>query len=507
MTELQGSVNISIQLLKMLDLLLTSCLIFLIKPPTVSVGLGGTTIQNRAPRFYYREKDYIAGPDLTREAKKLHGHIQRGTPPRNSSTKVTTIPEKGAEGYLDTEDGLVKIYNPPENKPVGPTTYYNPKGHDNFTTLQYKGNFWSHKTATRFKYKISDGPSPADYSINEKQESPWKKCQEQLRSRNQANAPSLRHDDVLLRKLCRENLPGPGAYSQNDSHLKKCECGVGGTFSKAKLRYVYLIPNNIVKFQRGSLHRTDDDGPGPAAYCDPRSSIERALPTVSPFNITAHRFAPSHQGPLPGPADYTPKFGLWNEVKKRENSRYSQFSAPFDSSSSRNTGTTKPDVLCIPGPDLYYPKFQQKGDKNQSSMFASGVERGLSIVNQNLPGPNTYSVSESIKLLSSHTSHLQQKCSAFLTSSERIKPLRRSYSPGPDTYDTTQSSLNSKSGVIGMKLRSKTVEITPGPAQYRIHPKYATSRVLDTSNVSLKHAPKGRKNKKKPKRGKNDQLL
>uniref|UniRef100_A0A1B6KC36 Sperm-tail PG-rich repeat-containing protein 2 n=1 Tax=Graphocephala atropunctata TaxID=36148 RepID=A0A1B6KC36_9HEMI len=432
--------------------------------------VGGTSMQNRAARFKPKTSITIRGPSSAHLRYRLPGKLHTGVPPRNTTTKVSTIPEKGAEGYDVTSEGLVKVYHPPENRKIGPAEYYNPEGHQNYTTLQYQGNFWSLRTAHRFRYKESEGPGPGNYSVGQTNVCPWQQYQQMLQSEIKAQAPLMRTNDLLQQKLCREGLPGPATYSPFDPNSKKCDWGKSGTFGSS---------------QRQDLYKKTE-GPGPADYTDLRTTKSKVTSlSQAPFNVDAIRFPVLRSKSLPGPGDYTPKNTMWNDLQKRVHSKYSKWNAPFDSSSHRTTSLAKPGSCFIPSPDFYFPQILKKGDKKESSMFASGTTRDPSKRAQTSPGPAVYSSTEPFKTTSTQKSHLNNTKSAFLTSSHRLEPLKISCSPASTTYNLPLSTLNDKGCSIGAIQHRQVRDVTPGPPHYTVHPKYTKSTVFDTHNVTL----------------------
>ncbi|XP_046670073.1 sperm-tail PG-rich repeat-containing protein 2-like isoform X1 [Homalodisca vitripennis] len=291
--------------------------------------VGGTTIQNRSARFKPKSNLSTCGPYPAKHLCRLPGKVHTGVPPRNTVTKVSSIPEKGAQGYEVTSQGLHKVYHPPENRPIGPAEYYNPEGHHNYTTLQYKGNFWSLRTAQRFRYNQDEGPGPADYFVDHAVVSPWQQYQQQLQSEIRAQAPLLRANDLLQQKLCREGLPGPASYSPSDPNSKKCECGKSGTFGTSERQNLYQKSN----------------GPGPADYTDPRTVRNKVVSLSQTPSKDVTRFPASNSMSLPGPADYMPKTTMQDDMQKRTHSKYSKWNAPFDSSAHRNTSLSRSRVV------------------------------------------------------------------------------------------------------------------------------------------------------------------
>lgn len=73
------------------------------------------------------EENPYYGLEYLKFTCKIEFQLFTGVPPRNEATSVSSVPEKVTQGYQLTEKGPVKIQNPPQNRPIGPTTYYNPK--------------------------------------------------------------------------------------------------------------------------------------------------------------------------------------------------------------------------------------------------------------------------------------------------------------------------------------------------------------------------------------------
>jgi len=73
----------------------------------------------------------------------------------------------------------------------------------NFTTLRYKGNFWSRMKGSRDKGRSFEGPGPGYYD-HETKKTPAQICDEKIKERKRGAATQLRFLDVLYRQKLRE---------------------------------------------------------------------------------------------------------------------------------------------------------------------------------------------------------------------------------------------------------------------------------------------------------------
>ncbi|KAL6444140.1 hypothetical protein ACFW04_001818 [Cataglyphis niger] len=231
------------------------------------------------------------------------------------------IKEKVYEGPGPTEytlpDDLFKKISRKITSPPS-TCHAGPAGKEtNFTTLKYKGNFWS-RMKGRDDERTSVTPAPGDYE-HETKKSLAQIHNERTREARRAAAKQPRFLEALCQQKLRQNFPAPNHYD----------------LSKKVFRKYVRIP----------------------CKCDPRKI------KPPPFNQTAQRFEKNFKLDMPGPGEY--------ESAVRQICYGSILHAPFGTFSTR---FKRVRVETTPGMKLYFHNVGKSSDCMPEMTFCCALQ-------------------------------------------------------------------------------------------------------------------------------------
>ncbi|KAK2587775.1 hypothetical protein KPH14_003881 [Odynerus spinipes] len=286
-------------------------------------------------------------------------------PPRSMMTVGLSVPSKrDVYGYDVNEYGIL-VKNPPIEKE--PAFIYDlPRGEENFTTIRYKGNFWSRMTGREKKGPFVT-PGPGDYD-HETKRSRTQIYYEKFRELKRATARQPRR---LQKKLFfTKGMPGPNNYNPPKSAFDKykkinCKCD----------KYAMEPPpfnQTAERFKDKKCH----DIPGPGTYEIKQAECCSTHVCRAPFGSLVSRFKkpPDDSGPAPG-GYHTEVGNVSYESTKRFVNCYYKKPMPYPKS-------MQIPKLDIAGDYVHEEESSKKSDvyhavfKSKTERFA-GIRRGI----------------------------------------------------------------------------------------------------------------------------------
>nr|XP_031843844.1 sperm-tail PG-rich repeat-containing protein 2-like [Nomia melanderi] len=381
-------------------------------------------------------------------------------PPHSPLPRPTSVPGKLDTGYDIDQHGVLRK-NPPM-KHVPSCFYDVPREETCYTTLKYKGNFWSRMTG-RTDARSSSNPGPGYYE-HETTKTAAQIRDERIREAKRGTAKQLRFLDILSRRKLLENFPAPNSYNVKgnfDRFLKiACKCDP----------YLCKLPPFGQSAKRFDYKRKDL--PGPGAY-DPEDRMKCVTSICNaPFGSFSRRFHKITVEPGPAPNDYHTDVGnLAYESQKR----FKQTSKPSYSHKSFNTISTlykdeeDSEITNIP------KRIKQNRSKVYHAAFKSKAARFPAHKKVDVPDPGAYDVLTAFKANRDKCDYLSRRLPApFGSRASRFPKTLREHDvqrPDPTTYDVAGDiSSNVAGGVISFPLRDPRKPKAPGPARYCVRP-------------------------------------
>ncbi|KAL6267561.1 hypothetical protein P5V15_000636 [Pogonomyrmex californicus] len=398
-------------------------------------------------------------------------------PPRPMSTGGLSVPSKRDTGGYDYDERGILVKNPViEHKP---TDFYNvPRGETNFTTLKYKGNFWS-RMKGRDDERTSVTPGPGDYEHKTKK-STAQIHDERTREAKRTAAKQPRFLEALYQQKLRQNFPAPNHYDLPKSVFDKyrpvpCKCD----------------PRTIALPSFGQTAKRfeetfQSDTPGPGAY--EIATLQTCYGSIlrAPFGALDDRFKKIIEVITPGPADYHTDVGnLAFESAKRFKNKYKKM---FDYLKFCETLTLRRDD----GEYLLIDKHKITDEGKRPvyhAVFKSRVDRFPKIPDD-VPDSGAYEALSAFKANRDRCDFLCRRLAPpFGSRASRFPMIPKDdfHVPGPAHYDLRGDiSKNVKNGVIYSAPREKKEDIkSPGPLYYHINPYIASSVLKKSFNVTL----------------------
>ncbi|KAM0728430.1 Sperm-tail PG-rich repeat-containing protein 2 [Formica fusca] len=387
------------------------------------------------------------------------------------------IPSKrDVGGYDYDEHGVFRKNSVIEHKP---TDFYDiPRGETNFTTLKYKGNFWS-RMKGRDDERTSVTPGPGDYE-HETKKSPAQIHNERTREAKRAAAKQPRFLEALYQQKLRQNFPAPNHYdlSKRVFHKYKripCKCD----------RHMTKPPpfNQTAKRFEQNFK---SDTPGPGEYENAVRQTCYGSILHAPFGTFNGRFKRIVDVATPGPADYHTEVGnLSFESTKRFKNKYEKM---FDYLKFYKTLTSLSDDDECTLTDERKVTEEEKSSVYHA-VFKSRVDR-FPKIRDDVPDPGAYEALSAFKANRDRCDFLcPELIPSFGSRACRFPMTLESdfHVPGPAHYNLSGDvSKNVKNGVICYAPREKKEDIKgPGPLHYHIHPYIASSVLKKSFNVTL----------------------
>ncbi|KAG5327879.1 STPG2 protein, partial [Pseudoatta argentina] len=425
-------------------------------------------------------------------------------PPRPLPTGLAVPSKRDVGGYDYNERGVL-VKNPViEHKP---TDFYDiPRGETNFTSLKYKGNFWS-RMKGRDDERTSVTPGPGDYE-HETKKSPAQIHDERTREAKRATAKQPRFLEALYQQKLRQNFPAPNHYDLPKSVFDKykhilCKCDPlikSPPFNQSTKRFEE-------NFQ--------SDAPGPGTYEITVPQICYGSILHAPFGFFDDRFKRIEEV-LPGPADYHTDIGTlaFESAKRFKNkykkvSDYMQFCKTLSSISDTDeyVGMEEDQVMKKVGKEKY--PIHHAVVKSRVDRFPNMRKRNSDC--DEVPESGAYEVFSAFKANRDRCDFLCRRLAPpFGSRASRFpmipgddfhvpginlskyqivyKAFFYCYAcTGPAHYDLRGDiSKNVKNGVMYYAPREKKMDIKgPGPSRYHIHPYIASSILKKSFNVTL----------------------
>ncbi|XP_020279765.1 sperm-tail PG-rich repeat-containing protein 2-like isoform X2 [Pseudomyrmex gracilis] len=440
--------------------------------------------------------EYTLPDDLFKETpRKIRSHsgTWRGPagklwlirPPRSTITSGPAVPSKrDVYGYDYNEHGIL-VKNPVIK--LEPTDFYDiPRGETNFTTLKYKGNFWS-RMKGRDDERTSVTPGPGDYE-HETKKSLAQIRAEKTRETKRGAAKQPRFLEALCQQKLRQNFPAPNCYGPPRSVFDRyqrirCKCNP----------YMVAPPPFNQTTQRFE-HGFQSETPGPGTYEIVNRLFCFGSILNAPFGSFDTRFQKLEVMTTPGPADYHTDVGnIAFESVKRYKGRKRK---PITYLDVHKTPTSINDDDKSTLTDKYSVMDEEKSAVHHA-VFKSRVDRFPKICKDDIPDPGAYEALSAFKANRDRCDFLCRRLappfgsrasrSTMISKDVDFHVLCTDRFAGPSHYDLRGDiSKNVKSGVICSAPRERKEDIKgPSPAHYHINP-YITSSVLKKSfNVTL----------------------
>ncbi|XP_014292464.1 uncharacterized protein [Halyomorpha halys] len=436
---------------------------------------GGASLRFTDPRVTFSRKPGPSplsyDPDLLyaqKCEKQTKGKIFRGKPSRSEFVPSVSIPPKLFDGF-DIIKGKGLILRPPRlefRKRIEPMLRHFPYELSE-TTLRYKGNQWSKLRAER-KFILSgnpDTPGVGQYNLLDKPPNPMELYLIKLRTYNSCLSDILKSNDSTIKNMIG---PGPCTYEIDyEPIFKQCSFNVMGTFPKAE-----RFRNEKITTMQQPLNLF----PPPTI-----SSKQQAWP---PFN-TSSMARPTVKKTETSPAktniyNYTMVYKL---VKKLMSMKYI---IPFGYGSLRPSSFIPNDH---PGPGTYDLREKPKkfiiGARDRNTYVPPLKLTPLRDIVKHEVAPWTYDVSTGMKALCErkdcHKGPTWIKEKDFNRTKWSIKD-----SPDALYYPKDIGALHCGQPIFNERPKPNEIEITPGPADYHIHPKFteACLRAHMTQNAT-----------------------
>ncbi|KAG5315012.1 STPG2 protein, partial [Acromyrmex insinuator] len=437
---------------------------------------------------------YTLPEDLFKETpRKIRSHpgTWRGPagklwliPPSRPLPTGLAVPSKRDVGGYDYNERGVLVKNPViEHKP---TDFYDiPRGETNFTTLKYKGNFWS-RMKGRDDERTSVTPGPGDYE-HETKKSPAQIHDERIREAKRATSKQPRFLEALYQQKLRQNFPAPNHYDLPKSVFDKykrilCKCDP----------LIESPPFNQSTKRFEETFQSDTPGPGTYEITVPQICYGSIL--HAPFGFFDDRFKRIEEV-LPGPADYHTNIGtLAFESAKRFKNKYKKMS-DYIKFCKTLPSISDTDEYVVMEEDQVMKKVDEEKYPVHHAVFKSRVDRFPKLRKRNsdcdeVPDSGAYEVFSAFKANRDRCDFLCRRLAPpFGTRASRLPMIPEDdfHVPGPAHYDLRGDiSKNVKNGVIYSAPREKKMDIKgPGPSRYHIHPYIASSILKKSFNVTL----------------------
>ncbi|XP_049767902.1 sperm-tail PG-rich repeat-containing protein 2-like [Schistocerca cancellata] len=330
---------------------------------------GGESVSYRSPRFRYPRPEKVV-PVHIPEKPPAVGKLHRGRVTYTLLGRPPSIPPmRGFCGYRCTAYGQVVALKGDVGDPTicgDCCSQCRKAGHrchcrvaggrgECFTTLRYKGCFFSRRTSVRQTFRPRPGPGPADYDVEGPGPSPAAVVDERIREWKRFTAVQLRFTEVIQRRAVREGFPAPGHYEVHVKEKRKA----------GKKRGAFL--RNSKRFAEPTSRAV---GPDPCRYNVRGDLVDRRPGSMiaAPFLRLAERFPPPPVSVVPGPGAYELKSTLGAAAVI---SRQRSPGAPFDSSAARRMGFEKPEAEFEPAPDAYQLPTPSPFGGGYTSLFKS----------------------------------------------------------------------------------------------------------------------------------------
>ncbi|XP_018053258.1 PREDICTED: sperm-tail PG-rich repeat-containing protein 2-like [Atta colombica] len=304
-------------------------------------------------------------------------------PPRLLTTGLAVPSKRDVGGYDYNERGIL-VKNPIiEYKP---TDFYDvPRRETNFTTLRYKGNFWS-RMKGRDDERTSVTPGPGDYE-HETKKSPAQIHDEKTREAKRATAKQPRFLEALCQQKLRQNFPAPNHYGLSKSVFDKYK----RILCKCDSFMVESPPFNQSTKRFEENFRPDTPGPGTYEITVPQICYGSIL--HAPFGIFDYRFKRITEEVLPGICyDEVPDSGAYEVLSAFKANRdrcdflCRRLAPPFGSRASRFPMIPEDDFH-VPGPAHYDLRGDISKNVKNGVIYSAPREKKMDIKK---PGPLHY---------------------------------------------------------------------------------------------------------------------
>ncbi|KAF7410340.1 hypothetical protein HZH68_004721 [Vespula germanica] len=400
-------------------------------------------------------------------------------PPRSIITPGISVPSKrDVYGYDINEHGILVKISPIEDEPA--FIYDIPRGEENFTTIRYKGNFWSRMTGRKEK-KVFVTPGPGDYE-HETKKSPTQIYDEKFREIKRAASRQPRYLEAMYRQKLREGFPGPSHYDPPKSTFEKykkidCKCD----------KYTLEPPpfcQTAERFDQGEC--TDTPGPGTYEIKKPKCSFTHIC--RAPFGSLVSRFRDVDDDTCPAPDKYDIVTGnISYESAKRFKYSYER-SIPRSTSEKIVTPYSKRKLIDK------IEEVKQVSEKSyvHHAVFKSRTDRFRRVLKGiDAPDPGAYEALTSFKANRDRCDFLCRRLAPpFLSSARRVLEITKGIDmtvPASTHYTILYDiSKGVKGGVISYSRcdKEKKTKI-PGPQYYCINPYIGSSVLKKSFNVTL----------------------
>ncbi|XP_019870743.2 sperm-tail PG-rich repeat-containing protein 2-like [Aethina tumida] len=430
---------------------------------------GGSSLQNRAPRFLDKADDQPGPGFYSPERAKFCKDIHNAGGRRLYANRVEycfgisapSIPTRIDENGYDIDQYGMLAKMPPNTR----KDYVGPQDYDIRECIccsceQYRGCKWSKSKTKRFDYHLSENPGPGAYELQIPKD-PQQEAIEDYRQMARLFSYLPRYLDQQEMRQLRENYPSPQEYSPEKLKCKRLEGWTKAPFCSTTNRFKeVLVPT-----------------PGPTDY-DVKHINDMGKITCGPKNAPPQRFKqPSFDGP--SPASYNIKSPLQEKLDSKSN-KYAVRTAPFLISSPLEL----PNHEVRPAPNAYTLPDPFDVEEENSSVFKSKVKRFPTKCNLNdsLDFPDVQGSFEASQTKKSFNvknlpfNHTSYKKEVFSTNPD----------PGSYHYDLSWSDGRTIQKEFPRFKQDKFR--SPGVGVYNIHPKFevATYRAWDTFNLPLK---------------------
>ncbi|CAL8346224.1 unnamed protein product [Lota lota] len=474
---------------------------------------GGQTLQNRTKRF---EEQLSEGPGpgayniLPASGNLLTSASANGTRARRAVYNLTvpnhvrlgfkagipSIPSPGqAYGYQhDSVGALCKQPPPSRDVTLGPA-FYNPLLSEQESSVhKYKGVHFGNMTGKRAEVKISEGPGPGKYQLDQVQLATYENVnlRKEQRSRPEPSLP--RYHELVVMQEEKKSVPGPGQYHIRGQFDKPVEGNDNPSIS---------CPPFLSDTKRFTSAK--EVGPPVGTYNDPRCALELLKRPIgskrSPFGVTAVRFThESRKHSTPGPGSYNVfHCGLAEESMKKATLESTR-KGGFGCSAQRNSIFRNIQTLDAPGPGQYVvaKPSEEPYKKQPTAVFRSATQRlASSLLAKDSPPPNSYDIVPFDKALG-HTSFAEPRNKGakrfqggFLSTEPRVTSFLQfdPNLPGPGQYSPVMKTSPQQTLFVSRDDRFKVPKNSnPGPGTYQLSPGVMDTVLKGTFNVTL-HNP------------------
>ncbi|CAL8297165.1 unnamed protein product [Gadus morhua 'NCC'] len=477
---------------------------------------GGQTLQNRTRRF---QEQLPEGPgpgaynvlpasgNLLRAKsakerlarKGLNSSGLQAVPNQvrlGSQAGIPSIPSPGqAYGYQhDSMGALCKQPPPARDVTLGPA-FYNPLLSEQESSVhKYKGVHFGNMTGKRAEVKISEGPGPGKYKLDQVQRSTYENVNLRSEQRSRLEPSLPRYHELVVMQEEKKSVPGPGQYHIRGQFDKPVDGNDNPSIS---------CPPFLSETKR--FKSAKEEGPPVGTYTDPRCALEllkRPLGSKrGPFGGTAVRFArQSLKHSTPGPGSYNMfDCGLAQESVKRATLESSR-KGGFGCHAQRNSVFHNVQTLDAPGPGQYVVTrpSEELYKRQPMAVFRSATQRmAASLLAKDTPPPNSYDIVAFDKsfghasLAEPRTKGAKRFQGGFLSGEPRVSSFLKSDPnlPGPGQYSPVTKTSPQQTLFVCREDRFKVQRNSnPGPGTYQLSPGVMDTVLKGTFNVTL-HNP------------------